>query len=582
MEELKKLAGNLLSSWCEGLYRHQIRGTGDARVDGAFICPACGKTHGRSADAIYPFMTMYSLSHDEKWLQASESLLDWSEHVVSCADGSYINDIDSKWRGITVFALISYMDALSHHGNIMPESFRTRLEERAYKAASYLAFHDEYKRNNINYPISIALALYMAGVYFNNDAFISKSCEYKEIIPSVITGSNLIYGEGVPRDMISGRGCRSVDIGYNTEESIPSMVRLAVISNDDILMDLSLKVFQAHMRFMLPDGGWDNSIGTRVFKWTYWGSRTSDGAAAALLMLPDQGQEFVRAAYHNLCLMEKCTYEDLLYGGPDLYIVGESPCIHHTFTHAKIPALILDEHLFPEFDDNAEKPVEYIGYLPEIDTYKVETRGFIATVTGYDWPYMKGGHASGGTMTLLHGRDLGPILVSGMAEYSIKEANNQQIPSAAQLHECLAPRIETKDGDSIISSVYDVKSEISRDDRAIHVQGYLSNVDNSRSSIPYCFDYSFADDAISLKAKIDAGCFIIPVVSRQDEAISISGNIISFGRGFAVAVENGSFGLPYGERRIFNLVPGLQALKLEISPDASGLASVRIIRRNHE
>ena len=32
MEELKKLAGNLLSSWCEGLYRHQIRGTGDARV----------------------------------------------------------------------------------------------------------------------------------------------------------------------------------------------------------------------------------------------------------------------------------------------------------------------------------------------------------------------------------------------------------------------------------------------------------------------------------------------------------------------------------------------------------------------
>ena len=581
MEELKKLAGNLLTSWCEGLYRHQIRGTGDARVDGAFICPACGKTHGRAADAIYPFMTMYSISSDEKWLQASESLLDWSEHVVSCADGSYINDIDSKWRGITVFALISYMDALSHHGNIMPESFRVRLEKRAYKAASYLASHDEYKRNNINYPISIALALYMAGVYFNNDVFVSKSCEYKEIIPSVITGSNLVYGEGVPRDMISGRGCRSVDIGYNTEESIPSMVRLAALSNDDMLMSLSLKVFQAHMRFMLPDGGWDNSIGTRVFKWTYWGSRTSDGAAAALLMLPDTSWA-ASAAYRNLRMMEACTHEDLLYGGPDLYIAGESPCIHHTFTHAKIPALILDEHLFHEFDDNAKDPVEYIGYFPEIDTYKVETGGFISTVTGYDWPYMKGGHASGGTMALLHGRDLGPILVSGMAEYSIKEANNQQIPSASQLHECLAPRIETKDGGSIISSVYDVKSEIRREGRVLHVQGYLSNVDNSHSGIPYCFDYSFADDAISIKAKIDAGRFIIPVVSRQDEAISISDNIISFGRGFAVAVENGSFGLPYGERRIFNLVPGLQALKLEISPDASGFASVRIIRRNHE
>ena len=53
-------------------------------------------------------------------------------------------------------------------------------------------------------------------------------------------------------------------------------------------------------------------------------------------------------------------------------------------------------------------------------------------------------------------------------------------------------------------------------------------------------------------------------------------------RRFCFVVENGSLGLPYGERRIFNLVPGLQALKLEITPDASGLASVRIIRRNHE
>jgi hypothetical protein len=28
-----------------------------------------------------------------------------------------------------------------------------------------------------------------------------------------------------------------------------------------------------HLEFMLHDGAWDNSWGTRNFKWTYWGNR---------------------------------------------------------------------------------------------------------------------------------------------------------------------------------------------------------------------------------------------------------------------------------------------------------------------
>ena len=38
---------------------------------------------------------------------------------------------------------------------------------------------------------------------------------------------------------------------------------------------------RTHMEFMLPDGGWDNSWGTRNYKWTWWGSRTSDGCQPA-------------------------------------------------------------------------------------------------------------------------------------------------------------------------------------------------------------------------------------------------------------------------------------------------------------
>ena len=582
MEGMKELSERLLTTWCEGLYRYQIRGTGDERLDGAFLCPSCGKIHGRSADAVYPFMTMFSITSDRKWLEASEALLSWSEKVVSCSDGSYINDIDSKWRGITVFALTSFMDALFHHGDLMPEEFRKRLEERALKAASYLASHDEYKRNNVNYPISIALALYMAGKYFDDDAFILKSREYRDIVPSVMTDSCLLFGEGVPRDRISERGCRSVDIGYNVEESIPALVRLAELSDDKELKETALALCRAHLSFLLPDGGWDNSFGTRVFKWTYWGSRTSDGAAAALLMLSGHGGAFASAAYRNLRLMEECTHDGLLYGGPDLHFAGEPPCIHHTFTHAKIPALILSEHLFPDVDPAEGCSMEGLRYFPEIDTYRIGTKGFLATVTGYDWPYMKGGHASGGTLSLLHGRDLGPMLVSGMAEYSIKEANNQQIPSQRVIHECLSPRIEAVLDGRTVSSLYDTEARISHDGSSIIAEGHFTDGDGNRSSIRYRYDYTFSDDEISIKASMEDGILVLPVVSRQDEEISISGRTASFSRGFDLIAEAGTFKLPHGTRRIFNLVPGLQALRIDIIPDAAGTAMLYIRRRRHD
>ena len=574
MEGIKEISQALLASWCEGLYRHQVRGTGDARTDGAFICPSCGMLHGRSMDAIYPFMTMYRITGDGKWLDASVSLFDWAECVVSNPDGSYDNDIDSHWRGITVFALTAMMDTLMHDGKVIPDGFRERIEKRALSAASYLASHDEYKRNNINYPISIALALYLAGTYFSDDALLRKSAEYKDLIYTAVTENNLLFGEGIPREKISERGCRSVDIGYNTEESLPAIVRLAAASKDDDLLELSIRLFKAHLSFALPDGGWDNSFGTRSFKWTYWGSRTSDGAAAALLYLSRYDSSFGLAALRNLSLMRDCTHDNLLYGGPDLYVAGESACIHHTFTHAKIPAFIINEGLFPDIDMQAEPVASYVRHFPEIDTYRIETKGFSATATGYDWKYMKGGHASGGTLTMLHGRNLGSMLVSGMAEYSIKEANNQQIPSWRVKHECLALRVE----DGPFSSLYCLSSKIGQTGSMISVEGVLCDIDGNPSEAKYRFSYAFSDDDVLIECVRDSGKLIMPVISRESENVIIQGNRLSFERGFDIIMDKGSFSLPYGLKRIFNLVPGFQALRIDIADNAL----IRIVRRKSE
>ena len=78
------------------------------------------------------------------------------------------------------------------------------------------------------------------------------------------------------------------------------------------------------------------------------------------------------------------------------------------------------------------------------------------------------------------------------------------------------------------------------------------------------------------------GSLVMPVASRADEAVECSGSMISFARGFDIKVEKGSYTLPYGTERIFNLVPGFQALKIVFLPDASGTIGLVIRRRTKQ
>ena len=60
-------------------------------------------------------------------------------------------------------------------------------------------------------------------------------------------------------------------------ESIYGRDENALMVNDRELLSIVERSMNTHLEFMLPDGAWDNSWGTRSFKWTYWGGRTSDG-----------------------------------------------------------------------------------------------------------------------------------------------------------------------------------------------------------------------------------------------------------------------------------------------------------------
>lgn len=378
---------------------------------------------------------------------------------------------------------------------------------------------DEINQNNINYPISNALALYECGLVCEEPRFMGKSKILAASAEEVLTPQNLLFGEGIPRFQKSPRGCDPVDIGYNVEETLPSLALYATMSGDITALKTAERGLVAQLTFMLENGAWDNSFGTRNFKWTYWGSRTSDGCALGYLLLADQHPEFALAAEKNLQLLRDCTQDGLLAGGPHGQMAGQPCCVHHTFTHAKMLAGILDRKLYRNVEPDVMLPRQQAGgihHYPEIDSWVVNLQSMTATVTAYDWEYLPGGHVSGGTLSLLHHHQAGTLLCAGVGQYIRKEANNMQIPVGVR-HECLALRIETQIGDMLYSSIYEDCAQMYAEGNSITARGCLKNISHeafSEKELAYKIRYEWKEDRLAVRAEFADGMLICPIISR--------------------------------------------------------------------
>ncbi len=619
------LCRELMQEWCKSLLRLQIKGTNDKRLDGGILCPACGRIHGRCVEAVYPFLRMAAEEDQgskEPWIAAARALFSWAKNTVGQIDGSFLNDIDSDWRGTTVFLTISLAECLRFHSDLLDEETEREWRKQLGETAGFLCKFDDLLANNINYPISNALALLLCGKVLCEERYIARAEEMAALAAGILTENDLVYGEGVPRERQSKRGCRPVDIGYNVEETLPSLAMYGKVKGDQEICDLAKKSLASHLEFMLEDGAWDNSFGTRNYKWSYWGSRTCDGCGLGYLLFADENQAFADAARRNTELLKECTVKGLLSGGPHYETAGQSPCVHHTFTHAKVLAGILDAglegYLEDEYQkedcqkdkyqgeeclekryeeegyrdercgkDTREEPVngrKGIRYFPELSCYRVQFGPVYGTVSAYDWEYLPGGHAAGGTLSMAFHREAGPLICSGVCEYRLKEPNNMQIPYKVR-HECLALRIEAEIDGEIYSSVYEDCPQIRAEENRIRVMGRLKNMGHQAMGGEegrYEFEYVFEEKRISIRAGFSQGKLICPLVSREDEEIQEKKT--EKGRGFLklkkkvpVCVEiYGGLHLPYGKERIFNLVPGLQALRMDVEPE-NGAAKIVLV-----
>ncbi len=560
---------DLLTTWCERLVSLQVHDTGDPRLDGGILCPACKIMHGRADNAIRPLLLLADRTGDPRYLTAAIRLFDWQTNML-CDDGSLYNDPNSEWRGITVFSVIGLCEALNRYGHLLPAVMRGQWDARLLRMGTWLyQTIDENYPTNINYPVSNAAAMALMGKRFNRPDFLDRARRLAAYSMKQFTPDGLLWGEGRPREDLTPRGCRPVDIGYNMEESLPALVLYAREMGEDVLLNRLSGILLRQLEFMIPDGGWDNSFGSRNNKWTYWGSRTSDGCQGAYTALSDRHPAFAEAARRNTRLMAACTHDGLLHGGPHYHMHGESPCVHHTITHTNALASALE---CGAVDDGSGSSIPLPGdhpaplrYYPEIDTWKIAVGDWSATVTGYDFG-IAAGHATGGTLCLLWHARLGPVIASSVVDYRLVEPLNMQLPLLRSRHRPLTPRVERMTGERRFAQCYDTRAVIRAEQSlgvvSLQVAARLVDLEQAPADPPVScrLSYRFIAEGVEILGAMEGDfgdvVFVLPIIAED------------------AVVESPT--VEPDPEHIFFLTGGFGAREYRIRPDPDGRFEVRI------
>jgi hypothetical protein len=586
---LRPAVQSLLLDWCDGLVGLQIDAPSNPAEHGAFRCPACNFLHGRCADAVYPLLAAARLTKSARYQQAAIRVMQWSRNV-DAPDGSWTNEIDPRsWKGITVFGALALAHAIERHGDLLESSVRDVWSRRLRRAGEFIRNTFEITYGNINYPLTATHALFLLGRMLGEPEWQARSRELaRQSLSYFMEPDQLLYGEGHPEDKVSPLGCRPVDLGYNVEESLPALLDYARLAGDDRIRAAVQASMRAHLAFMLPDGGWDNSWGTRGFKWTYWGSRTSDGALSAYLSLSREEPGFHTAAGRHLMLLRRCTAGGLLYGGPHLAARGAQPCVHHTFTHAKVLADVLDTAPTPSPASSTPLPRESadgVRFFPEIATWLAARGPWRVTVTRNDWLYQPGvWHPTGGAISMLYHRDVGPLLAGSLASYRRVEPNNMQ-PSPDAEDYPLTPRVDRTAGDQTFSTLYDLSANVRAQDQGgvirFDVDAELCAPSGARGGGRVSMTYRLAADSMEISVSAPQGSRLaLPLIALPAETVRrTAAGAITISKAGGTVVVRATAPLQVrdeGQSRIFNLVPGFLAVPLTV--EVTGSIAIHIER----
>ena len=545
---MKARAYKLMKEWCDTLLSYQIK-TATPYTSGALLCPACHVLHGRCADLCFPLTVIWSKTNDEKYLERADELIDWSEFNLKTPDSLWYNDITNRWYATSAFSAMSIGEALYHFDDTLPKKYKNKwlsIFTRMADVFSTLDTRDSFKPVT-NYYCGISALLAMATKITGDDKYVKKSKYWLDVALSRIDSEGLLYGEGYPVE--ASDGSHTVDMGYDLEESIPLLLRYSSLTGDR--PEFFRKMLRDHLEFLLPDGAIDNSFGVRHNKWTYWGSRTSDGLIEGLALVLDDAV-FATACEKALTLYEKCTQNGLL-SMPMASEFGEPTCLHHTFTHAKALAALICSEIDVKGTD-ARLPCEekygikkYQNEKLVLVSHGVFRATFSASLGGYIQSYNAN---AGGSMNLLYHDKYGIICAATTAEYIPTEQLNQQYLRNSECPPSMTPMFFVKDK----QACYDKTARL-----------FAENENVIATGDGWSAEYIFSSDCLRIELKCESGIYSIPIVCSKNQQAFLSED------GKTLSIENGISmfsSTPFTvdtEKRIFHQVGGLSYLPVSIS-----------------
>ena len=87
----------------------------------------------------------------------------------------------------------------------------------------------------------------------------------------------------------------------------------------------------------------------------------------------------------------------------------------------------------------------------------------------------------------------------------------------------------------------------------------------------YRLQYTFLQDGVRISGACRAAeQWLLPLISEQTEQVTIEENFVKIQKNekiITILVKKGKMKLPYGIERIYQLVPGMEALKIAILPE---------------
>ena len=591
-DKIIPLAESLLEQWCRGLIAQQTHRPSDPAVHGGIYSPGDGAYLGRCADAIFPFLWMASRTKDDSFIAAAKKVYAWEQANCSSKDGSWFNAPGkaSGWKGITVFAAMTKLEALTHYSRLLGKETVANWQNRLHRAAEYIHQNFDINFANINYPATATYALFQLGKMFNEDRYLMKAAELADGIQEYFTQDGLLWGEGGRSK--NEHGQYPVDLGYNVEESLQALALYSKLSGNEKLLEKVVASLRVHLEFMLPNGGWDNSWGTRNFKWTLWGSRTSDGCHPGYYLCADKDPCFAEAVYRNLKCLEASTQENILTSGPHEHLAGVTPSVHHTSEHAKSLTKLLHtpQPVNGGQQECLPREKEYgIKKYDSINTVLFSKGPWRGTVTGYNYLYkgkQRDGHCSGGALSCLYHMDFGMVGVASMTKYQRWESQNMLSEEHVKHFMCLTPRLElTIPGEPVYRNISDHHAQImtveTGDELRIRTTAKLvtgeqrePELGSPQVSITYRITRDAFEISLGLNKAVEKGSltYLFPVVcSSEDEVVVKSDQLTVRSSRGTLSIESSHVmqtPIPVNQRG-YNFVPGVQAFPLQL--DCSNL-----------